>query len=297
MNINFDLNRAYWFVKIVDAGNITRAALHLNEPKAKLSRNLALLERELGVQLIYRTTRQFKLTDTGLHFYQTAKEHIEGIIGAAGTLKEEGSDLSGTLKITASDDIGIFVVTKIVNEFSSIYPQVSFDLIYTNELLDLVKMGVDIAVRVGHLKDSSLIQKRAGHVKFILATSSRYLNKHKTLTSPDELPQHQTIGFSSRSNMWDLHSKNKTKKIKLNHKFVSNNFIAIRDLVLDGHGIAFLPKFLCEPYLASGEMIHILKQWGDDGSPIQLAVPHQKNISKRARTFMDFASKKLAERF
>lgn len=295
MRITLDFNRSYWFVKIVDAGNISKAAELLNEPKAKLSRNLALLEQELGVQLVYRTTRQFKLTEAGLSFYQKSKSHIEGILEAANELAEEKAEISGLIKITAPDDIGMYITTRIISEFSSIYPKISFELIYSNDVLDLVKLGVDLAIRIGSLKDSTLIQKRVGHVRFILVASPKYLEKHKAITSTEELSHHQTIGFSSISNTWELVSKNKTKSIKLKHRYISNNLIAIRDLALSGHGIAFVPAFLCEAYISNGDLIHVLKSWGDEGSPVQIAIPHQKNLSKKMRTFMDFMARKLSE--
>lgn len=293
-----DLNRAYLFIKIVESGNITRAAEALNEPKAKLSRNLALLEEELGLQLVYRTTRQFKLTEAGRNFYQNTKDHLDAIIKASSDLIETDEHVTGHLRITAPDDIGIHVVTKIVNEFSTIYPDVTFDLIYTNEVLDLVKLGIDIAFRVGNLKDSSLIQKKVANVEFFLASSPKYLSRQKALTDVDDLLQHQTIGFRTQSPaIWKLSSKSRKKNLKLDHKISSNNFLVIRDLVKDGKGIGYLPKFLCLPQLASGEILHILKSWGDEGSPLQIVLPHQKKIPARVRTFLDFASKRCNEYF
>lgn len=298
MKQNVDLNRTYLFIKIIEAGNISKAATLLNEPKAKLSRNLALLEEELGVQLVYRTTRQFKLTEAGMAYYQNSKVHMDALIQASTNLKENEGEVSGLLKITAPDDIGIHVVTKIINDFRTIYPKVTFELIYTNEILDLVKLGVDIAFRVGHLKDSTLIQRKMANVEFVLACSPKYINRNNSLTDIDQLYQHQTIGFlSSNSNGWKLSSKTKKKTLKLQHQITANNFIVIRDLIKDGRGIGFLPKFLCQSQLATGEIVQILKQWGDEGSPLQIAVPHQKKISRKVRTFMDFAAKKCLEYF
>lgn len=298
MKHNIDLNRTYLFIKIIEAGNISKAATLLNEPKAKLSRNLALLEEELGVQLVYRTTRQFKLTEAGMAYYQNSKVHMDALILASTNLKENEGEVSGLLRITAPDDIGIHVVTKIINDFTTIYPKVSFELIYTNEILDLVKLGVDVAFRVGHLKDSTLIQKKVANVEFVLASSPKYINRNNSLTDIDQLPQHQTIGFLlSNTNRWKLSSKTKKKTLKLQHQITANNFIVIRDLIKDGRGIGFLPKFLCQSQLATGEIVQILKQWGDEGSPLQIAVPHQKKISRKVRTFMDFASKKCLEYF
>jgi LysR family transcriptional regulator for bpeEF and oprC len=292
-----DLNRAYWFVKIIDAGNISRAAEIYQEPKAKLSRALALLEAELGIQLVYRTTRQFKLTDSGLVFYRSCKEHIEGMLTAVADLKKEGQEISGHLKITAPDDIGVYVLNKIIDEFSALYPKVTFEMIYTNQILDLVKLGVDVAIRIGQMKDSTLIQKRVGMVSSILVASPRYLSKNPRVSTPDDLIHHHTIGFSSRAGAWDLISRNKKKKVNLKHKAIANNYIAIKDLTLQGHGIAYIPRFLCGPHLSNGELVQVLKNWTDEGSPIQIAVPHQKNISRKSRLFMDFASKRLSQYF
>lgn len=299
MKQNIDLNRVQIYVKIVEAGNITRAAEQLNEPKAKLSRNLALLEQELGVQLVYRTTRQFRLTEAGLQFYENSKANIEALSQAVSRLQAADEDLIGTITLTAPDDIGLLVVTQIVNEFTKMYPKVGFRLIYSHQLLDLVKLGVDVAIRVGNLKDSSLIQKKAGNVKMILAASPKYLNKARMPTTVDQIVSHQCIGFSSQANsqVWSLHSQTGKKSIKLNYHMTANNYIAVRDLLLQGQGIGFLPRFLCEQALASGELIHILKQWGEEGLPIQVAMPHQKNISIRVRTFVDFAVKKIGEIF
>lgn len=290
---NIDINRIVYFVRIVEAGNITSASKVLNEPKAKLSRNLSLLEEELGVQLVYRTTRQFKLTEVGFDFYQQAKENVEGILQSISLLQNQDEQLSGKIKITAPDDLGLYVVTKIVDEFARLHPQVSFELIYTNEMLDLVREGIDVAIRVGKLKDSSLIQKKIGSIEFILVASPRYLKK--TITSVDELNRHQTIGFLNRE--WILQNKAKQHRLKLKHKMISNNLIAARDLALQGHGIAYLPRFVCQEYLKSGELIHVLKLWGDHGPSIQVMTPHQKKVSKKVRAFYDHAAERIAEIF
>lgn len=293
-----DLNRTYLFIKIVESGNLSKAAALLNEPKAKLSRNLALLEKELGVQLVYRTTRQFKLTEAGMIFYQSSKEHLNALIDASENLKNNEEEVSGLLRITAPDDIGIHIVTKIVNEFSAIYPKITFELIYTNELLDLVKMGIDVAFRVGNLKDSTLIKKNLGNIEFFLVSSPKYLSRSNALNDVEQLSQHQTIGFSStNSSIWKLSSRNKKINLKLKHKIIANNFFVIRDLVKDGNGIGYLPKFICQSQLASGEIVQVLKKWGDEGSPLQIAVPHQKKISHKVRTFMDFAAKRCLDYF
>lgn len=290
-----DLNRIRLFIKIIEAGNISRAANLLNEPKAKLSRNLALLEQELGIQLAYRTTRQFRLTEAGQQFYESARQNIDGLMNAVSGLREHGEEVSGSITLTAPDDIGVFVVTDLVSEFKQIHPKVQFNLIYSFEMLDLVKLGVDVAIRIGHLKDSSMVQRKVGHVRMILAAAPRYLDRFKSITHLEQLSQHATVGFGS--GQWELYSGGSKKTLKLKHAIITNNYLAARDFVKSGHGIGYLPNFLCEEALARGEMVQILKSWGDQGTPVQVVVPQHKNLPRRVRVFFDFAAKKINERF
>lgn len=299
MSLSVDLNRILLFVKIVESGNITKAASILNLPKAKLSRDLALLEQELGLQLAYRTTRQFKLTEAGQKFFIEAKENIENLLKSVSHIKEQDSELSGLIRVTAPEDIGNLIVTPIINQFTQIYPNVSFDLIYTNQVLDIVKLGVDVAIRAGNLKDSTLIQKKAGSIRMLVAASHKYLEKNRQLNNLEHLSLHTTIGFSTPQGLlpWSLRSHAEKKTLKLKHKYVANNFQTIRDLAVEGHGIAYMPRYLCETQLANGSLVHLLKTWGDEGTPLQVAIPHQKNISHRVRTFFDFSVRKLSEVF
>ncbi len=293
MNPNVDMNRIYYFIKIVDAGNLTKASEALNEPKAKLSRNLALLEEELKLQLVYRTTRQFKLTAAGKQLYDHAKTNIEGVLNSINNLKNQDEEFSGSLKITAPEDIGLYVLTKVVDEFSKMHPKISFELIYTNQILDIVKEGIDIAIRVGNLKDSSLIQKRAASIEFVLVSSPKYLSQNPPLTECADLESHSTIGFINQQ--WKLSNKNKQISVKPKHKYTLNNFMAIRDLVINGHGIALLPQFVCKESIESGDLVSLLKQWTNQGPTVHAIIPQQKNVSKKVKAFFNYAATRIGD--
>lgn len=298
MKTILNLNRIYLFIKIIEAGNISRAALILNEPKAKLSRNLALLEDEVGTQLVYRTTRQFKLTESGMIFYQSSREHIMALMEATQNTQKNMEKVAGTLKITAPDDIGSHIVARLVSEFATLYPQVHFELHYTNEVVDLTKYGIDLAFRVGKLRDSTFLQKKITTVELFLGASPKYLNKFGHPESLDDLQKHQTIGFSKATKgNWNFTHKSYKRSLKINHKIVVNNYLSVRDFVKEGLGIGFLPKFLCQKEIISGEIIHLLKPWSDEGAPLQVILPQQKKIPKTVRVFVDFAVKKCMEYF
>lgn len=291
-----DLNRIEDFLKIVELGNITRAAEALGERKAKLSRNLALLERDLGVQLVYRTTRQFQLTGPGLDFYHQMKVHYAGLEDVITSLVNREEEIEGGIRLTAPEDIGNQIVTPIVHDFCNRYPKTRFELIYTNQMLDLVKLGIDIAFRIGNLKDSALIHRKVGQVDLIAAASPAYLEKAKALASPDDLTKHSTIGFSAADKfVWRLFSQSSKRAVQVKPDFIANNYLTIRDLTLLGRGVSFLPRFLVEGHIRRGELVHVLRHWRNEGSPVQLTMPSQKNIAKRIRKFFDFAAKAVAE--
>lgn len=297
-NSRVDYNRISYFLKIVQAGNITRAGEILNEPKAKISRQLALLEDELGLQLVYRTTRQFRLTETGSIFYERCKAHVEGLNVAINQIKEDTESLKGEIKITATEDIGAYVVNDIVSEFSRIHPEIKFNLIYTNQVLDIVKLGIDVAFRMGKLKDSSIVHKKAGHIEFVLVASPDFIKKIKNINSVDQLTQVECICFNASEKIrpWVLTSGNLKKNLNIRGKFTANNYETIMQLACAGKGVAFIPKMMCVEQLKDGKLIHILKSWGNEKEPIQVLVPNQRNISKKIRTFFDFAVAKINNR-
>lgn len=293
-----DLNRLVDFVKIIDFGNITRAAEGLGEPKAKLSRSLALLESELNVQLVYRTTRQFQLTDAGRELYRNAKPQLAELESALHGISHQKEKVEGLLRVTAADDIGSHLVTPLVAAFRRQYPSVDFELIYTNEYLDLVKLGVDLAFRVGNLKDSSMIRKVLGKTEMILVASPEYLAKAPALESLSDLAKHETIAFTGGDpGIWKFTSKSGTQTVKVKPRLHANHFPAIRDLALQHFGVAFVPRFLCERPLASGDLVSVLKSMRSEGFPLQIVMPGGKNPPLRIKRFFEFAAREFPKHF
>ncbi len=294
---SIDLNRITDFIKIVELGNITRAAEALGERKAKLSRNLALLEKDLGVQLVHRTTRQFKLTEAGAQFYQDSKLNLHQIENSIQQIQKNDEQIEGKIRVTAPEDFGNFIITPLVSEFKKIHSNVNFDLNYTNEVLDLVKQEIDVAFRIGALSDSSLKHKKLARLENMIVASKEYLEKFPTPSIPEDLTHHQVIAFDDDSpTNFKLMNKSMHKKIKINPSFIANNFPAILNLTLYGNGISLLPVFLAEQYIKTGELIHILKEWTSTSSVVQIVIPNQMKTPNRIRKFFDYASNHLAGR-
>lgn len=294
-----DMNRLFQFVRVVEAGNISRAAKGLDVPKSIVSRNLALLEREVGQQLVYRTTRRFHLTESGRVLYEGAKSGFLGIESALNGLSRAEEEISGSIRITAPDDIGVHLLTGLLVEFKNLYPKIVFDIIYTNQILDLVAEGIDIAVRAGGLKDSSLRQRKAGNIEMILVAAPSFLDRHSLITKIEDISSSPTIGFgaSLKSRTWWLQSGKSKMAVKIKPVMTANNFLAVCDLVVRGYGVGYIPRFICEPHLQSGALIHVLKSWRNEGEPLHLVLPGQKELPRRLKIFSDFLVKRLLEIF
>lgn len=162
---HWDLNRVQLFLEIVRAGNLTRAAERLGLRKSKLSRDLLLLEQELGVQLVYRTTRQFRLTHSGQQIVEVASRQLEPLVHFLTEMVHTGSEASGHIRMTCPEDVGQLVVVPIVDEFRRSSPRVQVEVRFTSEVMDLVAERIDLGVRIGALPNASIKRRKVGAIR------------------------------------------------------------------------------------------------------------------------------------
>jgi DNA-binding transcriptional LysR family regulator len=292
-----DLNQIRTFVKIVQAGSFTKAAEVLRQPKSRVSRRLAALEKSLGVQLIYRTTRQFQLTETGKAYFERSRSLIEGLEGLTHELSDSTSEVSGLLRVTASDDFGVKYLPPLLDEFAKQYPRIHFDVLLTQSYVDLVKESVDVAIRIGVLRDSSLRARKVGSLKNILVASPGFLERHRIGDEIAQVTNLPFVGMNRRA--VDLFRISDNKKITLKTKpvFESNNPQVLVQFALLGRGIAFVPEFLCAEYLREGRLVHLFKSYHGAEVPVSLVTPDQKEVPMKVRKFTEFAAKKLRAMF
>ncbi|MBO9666239.1 MAG: LysR family transcriptional regulator [Bdellovibrio sp.] len=293
-----DLNQIRTFVKLVQAGSFTKAAEVLHQPKSRVSRRLAALERDLGIQLVYRTTRQFQLTDAGRAYYERSRGLVEGLEALSAELNEAVADVSGWLKITASDDLGVLYLPDVLAEFSKMHPRVRFEVMLSQAYVDLVKESVDVAIRIGQLKDSSLRVKKVHTLKSILIASPGFLERFRGAEDVDNL---ETLPFLSLGNQSkiDLWRNTDGKKItaKVNSVFAVNNPMMIVQMALVGKGFGMVPEFLAAEHIKAGRLVHLHRGMRGQEVPISLVTPEQKEVPLKVKKFMDFAAKRLKERF
>ena len=283
------------FVRIVEAGSITKAAEQLNIAKSAVSRRLKELETRLGSQLISRTTRQSNLTQAGEQYYQK----VSNILNEVDALNEASSGaptrIEGTLKMTAPLSFGLLHLKDVIDEYANQHPNLNFELDFSDRHTDLVEEGFELAIRIGEMQDSSYQAKRLSLIRHTLCASPEYLDKMGIPKTVEDLADHEFLQYSlSKSNTIALtDEQGKKHQVDVNSKIKINNGDFLRDMAVKGHGITFLPTFITYQTVASGELVPILQQYQLPMLTAYAVYPKNRFLSQRCRYFIDF----IAERF
>lgn len=283
------------FVRIVEAGSITKAADQLNLAKSAVSRRLKDLETRLGNQLISRTTRQSNLTEAGEEYYQ----QVCSILHAVDALNEQTSGtptrIEGTLKMTAPLSFGLMHLNDVIDEYANQHPNLSFDLDFSDRHVDLIEEGFELAIRIRELQDSSYQAKRLALIRYALCASPEYLRKMGTPKTLEDLEEHEFLqyGLSKTSNLELIDAQGKRHSHTINAKIKATNGEFLVDLAVKDHGIIFIPTFIAYQRLAKGELVPILKQYQSPTLNAYAVYPKNRFLSQRCRYLIDF----IAERF
>lgn len=290
-----DFNEIVCFTRVAQLKSISKAALVLELPKSTVSRKIGLLEKRLGVTLLARTTRAVSLTDAGKRFLEHSANALVELEQAEEEAHVGRRSLRGKLRLTAPVEFAIGPFMELMTQFSQEHPEVELDLIFTERVVDLVTEGVDIAIRIGVLEDSTLIHRGLGSLESLIVASPRYLKQRPAPTTFDDLARHVCIGFAPAGVVlpWNLRSGAARKTIRPVPKMTSNHILAVKTAVLADEGIALLPKFLVETELRDGALSVLLGDWKASGAPVQLVTPGHKFVSARVRAFSDFLFKRL----
>lgn len=283
------------FVRVVEAGSITKAAEQLNIAKSAVSRRLKELETRLGSQLISRTTRQSNLTQAGEQYYQK----VHHILSEVDALNEETSGtptrIEGTLKMTAPLSFGLMHLNDVIDEYANQHPELKFELDFSDRHTDLIEEGFELAIRIRELQDSSYQAKRLALIRYMLCASPEYLERMGTPKTFDDLSEHEFLqyGMSKSSTIELIDEQGKKHQVAVNGKIKANNGDFLREMAVKGHGIAFLPTFITYKALTSGELVPILQQYQLPTLNAYAVYPKNRFLSQRCRYLIDF----IAERF
>jgi LysR family transcriptional regulator for bpeEF and oprC len=277
------------FVKVVQNQSFSRAADVLNMPKSTVSKAITRLEKETATKLLIRSTRSLHLTPAGRAFYDASLGPIAQLEDAQKSLYGLDHMLAGLVRITAPEDLGTFVVAPAIAEISAQHPELRFELSYTDEIVDLVKDGFDVAVRIGKTRDSSLKLRRAGEVVLIPVASPAYLKSQDKIRSPQDLERHSTLCLDVRTivDSWTLRSARGTVHVPVRAKIVSNQMSSLMSMAVAGAGVALVPKYLCQQELNRGRLIRLLPDWSTPGMPVSIISPLAPSSSARLKVTVE----------
>ncbi|MGZ6265206.1 MAG: LysR family transcriptional regulator, partial [Bdellovibrionota bacterium] len=192
-----DLNRIELFREVVLAGSFSKAAARLSMPKSRVSRHIAALEHDLGIALIYRTTRQFRLTQAGTDLFQRTAPLLKELQSTLEQVSSGAEEIAGLIKVTVPEDIGSELIGRICHDFLSLYPRVEIGVQASNQIVDLVKDSIDVAVRIGPARDSSMIRRKIGNVGLILVASPEFLSRNGTPLRLEQIEKLPFLSFGS----------------------------------------------------------------------------------------------------
>lgn len=288
------IDELYTFITIVDAGSIVGASLQLSQTTSSVSRALKRLEDKLNVTLLERTTRMIQLTDSGELFLKYAKEIIGKLLEAEDAVLASDVNISGIIRIDAATPFILHVLTPLLVQFTYQYPNIKIELSNNEFVIDLLKENIDIAIRIGHLEDSTLHAKLLMQSELQIVASPNYLKKYGTPKNIEELKQHKCIGFSQLShlNQWPIYDGDELYTI--NPIMSSSNGEVIRNLVLQDAGVACLSNFLVKKDIKEDRLTSILADQVEKKKQNIYAVYYQKAyLPKRFRLLIDFLSQYL----
>ncbi len=279
------------FLAVADQQSFAGAARQLGMTPASVTRTIAALEARLGVQLLVRTTRQVSMTSAGALYAERAAPLSRGLAEAANETREAQGIISGRLRISAPLSLGVKVLPAVLSQFGALYPQTHLDVSLSDGFVDIVEEDFDLAIRIsGPPSDKSTIWRKICRIPRVLAASPAYLRARGTPARPEDLADHACLGYRNdlRDEVWHLSSGKRRRSHKAQGRLSANNGDLLAGLVLNGEGIALLPRFIADPDLAAGRMVAVLPDWTAPEIWLTLYYPPYEQLPLRVATFSDF---------
>jgi DNA-binding transcriptional LysR family regulator len=292
-----DLNDLQFFVAVVEQGSFSEAARHLGIPKSRVSRRVALLEEQLGVRLIERSTRSLNVTEVGQQIFEHARAAIEEASAVEEVALRTRSEPRGLVRVSCPLGLHGFI-SRGLAKFLAENPMLCMQIIVTNRRVDLIEEAIDIAIRIREKLDTdqALQVKQIGGSKRILVAAPKLFEGQKPPSTPAELTRFPILHQQEqqRSTDWTLTNGSGDKQtVHFTPKLATGDFGILLDAARDGGGVALLPWANCGPELGSGELIRILPQWGVADGILHLVFTSRRGMRPAVRAVVDFAANAL----
>lgn len=279
------------FAAVVEKGSFTAAAEALNISKPVVSKQVSQLEQHLGVQLLHRTTRRLHLTEAGEVFARYAQRIVEEAREAEQSVLPLQGEPKGTLRITAPASLALSLLPDLLLRFQQRFPKVELDVRISGHFVDLVEEGIDVALRVGELEDSSMIARRLMPCRFLVCASPNYWTKHGVPDHPNDLRKHNCLVYSQspKSDMWIFKDKNgEDINIKVKGNLRTDDGKLLLCAALAGQGLLIGPSFMLANAIKEGQLKPVLGDYSRTAMGLYAVYPYSKLVSSKVRAFVDY---------
>jgi DNA-binding transcriptional LysR family regulator len=288
------------FVAAVDEGSLAAAGRKLGRSPAAVSRAMAFLEDRAGSKLLYRTTRSIKLSEEGERYAASCRRVLAELEEADSTITGEGLVPRGTVSLTAPVFTGEIEFLPIVEAFLDAHPAVSVRLMFVDRQVNLVDEGIDAALRIGNLPDSSMVATRVGEARIVVVATPGYLRTHPRIVEPSDLAKHQIVTMAHIPGSWTFppsSGSSAPRTVQFAPRVVVNSTHAALVSALHGRGVARVPFYVVAEHVRRGELEIVLSDDEPPPWPVHLLSPQGRLSVPRVRAFMDFAAPRLRSRF
>jgi DNA-binding transcriptional LysR family regulator len=288
------------FVQVVNSGNFAKAASVLDINPSAISRRISSLEDQLGVRLFNRTTRSLSLTEVGERYFSRCLNILAELEEADREAKHHSEAPQGVLHMSCSTLFAHRHLLARLPEFLANYPRLEVQLALTDDLVDIVGEGIDVAIRIGELADSALITRRLVSDRRIICAAPAYLDRYGTPTTPDDLANHNCLAlnaYKTTLNQWRFRDPVGVREMSVGGNFTVNSGVALYEAVLAGLGIARVTAFLADQALRSGQLIRLLSEYEDESDVgIYAIFPSNRYLLPKVQCFVEFLVKSCLDR-
>lgn len=278
------------FYQVVEAGAFSRVAEQNNLTNSVVSKRIARLEDELGVQLLYRTTRKLTLTEAGKAVLLSAKNVKHATMEAVAAVSGFGENVSGHIKMSVPTISGDLILADAVAEFCNMHPGLSVDMSLDNRFVDLVDGGYDLVIRTGYLEDSSLIARHILDSQWVVCASPSYIAKNGKPLKPDDLNDHNCLQYAYQTtgaSDWEFKGREGNDIVKVSGSFSTDNAGALRKAALGGHGIAYVPRCLVYHDVRNGQLVDIFPEQVGKKLGIYAVYPFTRQPPNKVRLLIE----------
>lgn len=278
------------FAQIAEMGSFSKVAEANELTNSVVSKRIARLEKELGTQLLYRTTRRLTLTEAGKALKQSAMNVKAAAQEAVDTISGYSEEVTGTIKMSVPTISGDLLLADAVAEFSVMHPGLSIDMSLDNRFVNLVEEGYDLVIRTGYLEDSSLIARHLLDSHWVVCTSPSYIRRKGQPKTPEDLRHHNCLTYSYHSagvRDWEFVSSQRHYSVTVSGSFSSDNTAALRQAALNGHGIVYVPKCLVYPDLCNGKLIDLFPEQVGKVLGVYAVYPYSRQPARKIKLLIE----------